>query len=45
MSCNTPNCVRTANYMIIEEKEVIRYCLPCINKIKLAGRESVSSSA
>jgi hypothetical protein len=41
MDCHTDGCIRTAKYMIVEEKHVHRYCLTCIQKIK--ERELVKS--
>ena len=40
MECNTENCIRTARYMIIVNREAQRYCLPCVTKIK--NRSSAS---
>ena len=34
MSCNTQDCIRKAKYMIIENRQIHRYCLICITKIK-----------
>ena len=34
MNCHTENCIRRAKYMIIEDRQIHRYCLTCITKIK-----------
>ena len=34
MECNTPSCIYKARYLIIESKQIKRYCLICIAKIK-----------
>jgi hypothetical protein len=33
-TCTTQHCVNVAKYVILQNRESVRYCLPCINKIK-----------
>jgi hypothetical protein len=43
MNCNTTGCARTARYLIIEDRQTVRYCLPCIEKIKEREHKDVLS--
>jgi hypothetical protein len=40
MECHTLGCIKPAKYMIIEDKEVHRYCISCIQKIKYRSMAS-----
>jgi hypothetical protein len=43
MNCNTPGCIKTAKYLIVENRQTTGYCLSCIQKIKEREHEDVLS--
>lgn len=36
--CNTQFCSNIAKYLIIKDRVQVKYCLPCIQKIKDTSR-------
>ena len=34
MECNTLGCIKPAKYMIIQDKETVRYCISCIRNMQ-----------
>ena len=43
-TCTTKYCANVAKFLMIKDGDTVRYCLPCVNKIKNStSKESMKS--
>jgi len=43
-TCTTKYCANVAKFLMIKDGDTVRYCLPCVQKIKKSGIKKLVKS-